>query len=108
RLHKVGLAAFAGGMTDVICEPIARAVRDRGGAVETDAPVERILLEDGRVTGVVTRGRSLTAHHVIVAASLDAAQSLVRESGIVQMRKMLKLPSMPSVTLQLELDRPAM
>src|SRR5690606_30079678 len=82
RFYKAGLAAFTGGMTDVMCEPIAEAIRARGGSVRTGAAVERIVVEGGRVNGVVVQGETLTADHVVLAASLAPAQKLIRTSGI--------------------------
>lgn len=110
RFYKAGLAAFTGGMTDVMCEPIAEAIRARGGSVRTGAAVERIVVEGGRVNGVVVQGETLTADHVVLAASLAPAQKLIRTSGIQHpdLDSMLELASMPSVTIQMELDRPAL
>src|SRR2546425_7288573 len=44
-----------GGMGQV-SECIARAARERGVVIRTEAPVERILVKDGRAEGVVLKG----------------------------------------------------
>ena len=43
-------------MTDVMAGPLATAITLRGGEVLLGATVEKILLEDGRVTGVEGAG----------------------------------------------------
>lgn len=106
-LMRVG--AFKGGMTEVMAGPLAAAIARKGGTVRTASPVERILFDGGRVQGVVAGGETLRAPHVVLAASLAPAQSLLRDvmegSAWAAWKK---LPSMPTVTVQLELDGPAM
>jgi 15-cis-phytoene desaturase len=110
RLLTVRVGAFLGGMTDVMAAPIAGAITRQGGEVRTDARVTRLLTEGGRVTGVEVRGQRITAEHVVLATSLAPAQQLIRQAfgSHPWFQPMLRLPSMPSVTIQIELDRPAM
>ena len=52
---------------------------------------------------------AIEARHVVVATSLRPAQRLLAQlAGHPWARPMLSLPSMPVVTIQLELDRPSM
>ena len=91
--------------------PLAAAIVQRGGEVRTRAKVTRLLTRNGRVTGVeVGGGERIAAEHVVLAASLAPAQQLVRQAlgGHPWFEPMLRLPSMPAVTIQLELDRPSM
>lgn len=111
RLLTVRVGAFLGGMTEVMAAPLAAAIVQRGGEVRTRAKVSRLLTRDGRVTGVeVGGGERIAAEHVVLAASLAPAQQLVRQAlgGHPWFGPMLRLPSMPAVTIQLELDRPSM
>lgn len=104
------VGAFAGGMTEVMTDPLAEAIRARGGEVLTSAPVEELLVENGRVVGVRAAGVEHRARHVVLAASIRAAQELVRAKfgGAEWAERFLKLPTMPAVTLQLELEGPSM
>lgn len=110
RPHTLRVGAFSGGMTEVMCGPIAEVLRDKGNQVLTGMPVERLLVEDGRVNGVVVNGEPVRASHVILATSLAPAQHLIRDAFGTHpgFKKMLSLPTMPAVTLQIELDDPAL
>jgi 15-cis-phytoene desaturase len=110
RIYTVRVGAFLGGMTEVMAGPIAAAIVRNGGGVWTRAKVTRLLTEEGRVTGVEIGGRRIAANHVVLAASLEPAQKLIRPAfgRHPWFEPMLRLPSMPSVTIQMELDRPSM
>lgn len=110
RILTLRVGAFLGGMTDVMAAPIAEAIVRNGGEVRTRAKVTRLLTEGGRVTGVEVSGKQIRADHVVLAASLAPAQKLLRPAfgGHPWFQPMLRLPSMPSVTIQMELDRPSM
>lgn len=110
QLLTTRVGAFRGGMTDVLTGPLAAAIGCRGGRVYVNAPVTRLLLNGNRVAGVEVRGRRYFAAHVVVATGLVPAQRLVRGAlaGHPWFRSMLRLPSMPSVTIQIELDAPSM
>lgn len=50
--HTIGLTRPVGG-SGMLSEALAAYIRDHGGEIVTGAPVERILVEDGAVRGVV-------------------------------------------------------
>jgi 15-cis-phytoene desaturase len=110
RIYTVRVGAFLGGMTEVMSAPIAAAIVRNGGEVRTRSKVTRLLTENGRVTGVEVGRRRIAADHVVLAASLAPAQELLRPafSRHPWFQPMLRLPSMPSVTIQMELERPSM
>jgi 15-cis-phytoene desaturase len=110
RIFTLRVGAFLGGMTEVMSGPIAAAVSRQGGEVWTRSKVTRLLTDGGRVTGVEAGGKRITAEHVVLAASLAPAQELLRPhfGNHPWFQPMLRLPSMPSVTIQIELDRPSM
>lgn len=103
------VGAFAGGMTEVMAEPLAEAIRARNGAVLTSAPVEELLVDRGRVVGVRAAGVTHRARHVVLASSIRATQALLRPhfGGAAWAEPFFRLPTMPAVTLQLELEGPA-
>ncbi len=110
RPHTLRVGAFAGGMTEVMSGPIADAIREKGAEFRLDTEVERLAVEDGRVRGVYVNGELIAAAHVVLATSLGAAQRLLRASlpDHPAFRKMMQLETMPAVTLQIELDEPAL
>ena len=110
RPHTIRVGSFAGGMTEVMSGPIAAAIERRGGSVQYDTTVERLAVGDGRVRGVYVDGQLIEANHVVLATALGGAQPLIREAlgDHPWFEKMLALPTMPAVTLQIELDEPAL
>lgn len=110
RLHQMRLGAYMGGMTEVMCAPLAKAIAERGGEVLTGSEVDGLVVRDCGVGGVSVSGETITADHVVVAASIEPAQRLLRPAFADHpwFGPMLSLPTTPSVTVQLELDRPAM
>jgi 15-cis-phytoene desaturase len=110
RLCTLRVGAFLGGMTEVMAVPIAAAIGRQGGEVRTHTKVTRLLTDGQRVHGVESAGEQIAANHVVVATSLAPAQELIRPVFGTHpwFQPLLRLPSMPSVTIQIELDRPSM
>jgi len=109
-IYNVRVGAFFGGMTEVMAAPMAGAIVRRGGEVRTMTPVSRVLIENGRAVGVEAGSRTIMASHVVIATSLTSAQSIIRTSlgAHPWFQPMLQLPSMPSVSIQIETDCPSM
>jgi 15-cis-phytoene desaturase len=110
---KVGMTfrvgAFKGGMTDVMVRPIAAAVAAKGGTVRTNARVTRLVTEAGRVVGVAVGDEVIGADHVVLATALRPAQQLLRGAFPAHpwFAGILSLGTLSAVTIQLDLDRPA-
>jgi 15-cis-phytoene desaturase len=106
------IAIFRGGMTDVMARPIADAIESRGGEVRTRVLVERILFEDGKAVGVATGEHTFLAPRVVLATTIAPAKAIVEASKNVpddpELEKLRMLPDMSGVTVQLELDSPAL
>lgn len=109
RVWQTRIGAFLGGMTEVMAAPLGQAIERRGGVVHTGAPVERLLMSDGTVVGVATASEEIEAPHVVVATSLAPAQRLLRAAFADHdwLRPMLSMRSMPTATIQFELEQPA-
>ncbi|GGK14481.1 phytoene desaturase [Caldalkalibacillus thermarum] len=110
RFYKMRIGAFLGGMTEVLCAPIARAIERHGGKVYTGTPVQGLLVEEGQVVGVALDDEEVRANQVVLATSLDKAQQLLQPhfSQHPWIKPLLNLPAMPAVTIQIDLDRPAL
>ncbi|GAB3239160.1 15-cis-phytoene desaturase [Glycomyces halotolerans] len=109
-VHRTRLGAFTGGMTEVMCDPIAEAIEARGGLVRTGAPADRLLGTDEAVAGAETDEETIRARNVVVATDLGAAQRLLRPAlaGHPGFTAILAAPTTPAVTVQFELDRPCL
>src|SRR5215212_2423499 len=104
------VGAFKGGMTDVMIRPIASAVERLGGRVRTNARVTRLTVETGRVVGVEVGPDAILADHVVLAVQLRPAQDLIRAAfpGHAWFTPMLSLGNLSAVTIQMDLDGPAL
>lgn len=109
RPHKMRVGAFKGGMTDVLAKPVARKIERMGGIVLTNKKAERLWMENGKLQGVYVQGQSIDAAYVILASPVGPTQRILRNSAIdpQDFQKLLSLPTMPEVNIQLELRLPA-
>ena len=79
-----GMALGKGG-ADTVVKAMVAAIRARGGVVECNAPVARILRQDDAATGIeLADGRSILAARAVVAGVAPAA--LARLAGPMQGR----------------------
>lgn len=110
RPHMIRVGAFAGGMTEVMAAPIAEAIRRKGGSIQLEMPVERLAVANGHIYGVYVHGELIEANHVVLATSLAPAQGLLREAlpDHPWVERLQQLPTMPAVTLQIDLDEPSL
>lgn len=104
------IGAFAGGMTEVLAQPFADFVRTHGGEVRTGAEVEALHIEAGNLRGVRVGGEELTADAVVLATGIGPAQRLLEEdfAEAPWAEGLLRLQTTPSVSMQFELDEPAL
>lgn len=111
KFYKMRIGAYLGGMTEVMCEPIAEAIVKHGGKVRTCAKVDSLIYDGNRIKGVILEnGEQLEAPATVLATTLYAAKQLLKPHFEEHkwFRPMFKLPLMPAVTLQIELTKPAL
>lgn len=112
RSYASRIAIFRGGMTDVMMAPLAAAIEKRGGEVVLKTPAKRLLMKDGVVTGVEAEGKEYHAERVVLATQIGPARRIIEQTkGIdtsdTELAKLLSLPDMAGIAVQLELDSPA-
>ncbi len=73
----VGAWGFARGGMGAITQALAASLQASGGAVRTGAPVEQILVRNGRATGVVLDGRGGDRGQPIVVSNLDVKRTFL-------------------------------
>jgi 15-cis-phytoene desaturase len=111
KFYKMRIGAFLGGMTDVMCQPIADKIKENGGTIRTESKVVTLIHEDNRIKGVILDdGQRLEAKNTILATTLYSAQQLVTPHFEQHewFKPMLGLKLMPAVSFQMELDEPAL
>jgi 15-cis-phytoene desaturase len=112
RTYKSRLAIFRGGMTTVMAAPLATAIEKRGGHFLLGTRAERITTENGKVTGIVAEGAVYRAPRVVIATQIAPAKKIVSASfegqkpNDSELEKLLSLPDMSGVAVQLELESP--
>lgn len=112
KFYKMRIGAFLGGMTEVMCQPMANEIEKRGGMVKTNHKVKELLLdENNKVTGVkVENGQIFKGKHTVVATTLHSAKQLLdpKFGKHPWFQPMLQLPVMPAATFQLDLKKPSL
>lgn len=109
-IAKLRVGAFKGGMSKVLIQPMADFVLQHGGSISISSPVEKLLVMDGEVRGVQIPHGKLYAKQTLLAASLHGAQHIIKQSftDTSPFANLLRLPTMPAVTFQIELTKPSM
>jgi 15-cis-phytoene desaturase len=104
------VGAFKGGMTDLMIRPIAKAIERMNGEVRTNTRVTRLAVESGSVVGVEIGSKTILTDHVVLATQLGPAQEIIRKSlpGHPWFAPMLSLDSLSAVSIQMDLDAPAL
>jgi len=110
KFYKMSIGAFLGGMTEVMCEPIAEKIRSLGGTIILEKTVKEVLMENNRVKGVITEeGEEFRGKAVVIATTIIAAKKILKSfENDPSFQDFFSLPTMPAVTLQIELDQPAL
>jgi protoporphyrinogen oxidase len=99
------LAYYRGGFA-ALADALVDAIRAQGGEVTTNAPVARLQVDSGRVTGVVVAEETIPANAVIATPALPIIADLVEPhvpgEYVDQLRRIRYLAN---VCVVLELDR---
>ena len=72
---SIGSWGFARGGMGAVSKAIASCLPSHGGEIITDAPVERVIVRNGRVSGVATANGN-EYHAKIVVSNLDPKRTL--------------------------------
>ena len=88
--HVSGVKRPEGG-SGMLTQALARMIEDHGGEITLDAPVRRILVEDGRAVGVETAdGRRITGRAVVSGANVHTTLDLLPDDALpAQARRLL-------------------
>jgi phytoene dehydrogenase-like protein len=104
--HEGGVARPRGG-SGVLTQALARHVEDHGGEVHVGAPVDRILIEDGRAVGVEVAGQRYTAGTVVAGAhALETFGRLLPPEHRPPGSRRMRAGNGFGAVLRLALDRP--
>ena len=81
-VHETGAKRARGG-SGMLTVALRRALEALGGTVLTDAPAERIVMENGQARGVVVGGQTYTANAIVAACHvLTTFQTLLRPEDL--------------------------
>lgn len=102
------VGAFRDGMSDVLIQPLVRAIEQRGGEVRTNSLVMSLDVDDGIVRGVTTSAAHYAADHVVIATPLRTAQQLLQQqfSHRTWVQTLLKLKTVSTISVQFDLESP--
>ncbi|MFS0838149.1 phytoene desaturase family protein [Paenibacillus sp. 1P03SA] len=82
--HAYGIYHPIGGVSE-ISRAMARVVEEYGGEIHTDCAVKRVLVKNGRTTGIeLADGEKVEADEVIVNADFAQAMNTLFEPGVLK------------------------
>ncbi len=104
--HKGGIARPRGG-SGMLTQALARHIEAHGGQIFTSAPVERILVDGKRATGIVVDGQPYTARAVLAGSHiLETLGKLLPEEHRPPEREDIRVGNGFGAVLRLALDKP--
>ncbi len=104
--HEGGIARPKGG-SGMLTQALRKCIEAHGGEVHTEAPVERILVENNRAAGVVVNGQTYTARAVVSGAhALETFGRLLPETYRPNGAKRMRAGDGFGAILRLALDKP--
>ena len=99
------LAYYRGGF-GALADALAEAIHAQGGEIRTNAPVTKLLVDSGNVTGVVVNEEMISANNVIATPALpiisDLMEPHVSSKYVARLRRIRYLAN---ICVVLELDR---
>lgn len=109
-MYKLRVGAFMGGMSKVLIQPMVDYIHNKKGTVKLKQTVRSLIVKEGRVVGVIVNGQPQKADYVLLATSLYSAKEIIGNSFPAHpfFTDMMRLPTMPAVTFQIETRRPVM
>ncbi len=107
---RFGVGAFKGGMSEVMADPLAAAIIDRGGELKVNSPVDKLLVDNKRVIGVIANSKEYRANTVVVATSVKPAQRILTKAfpDHPWINKFQKLPTISTISIQFDLKEPTL
>ncbi|MDV2581954.1 hydroxysqualene dehydroxylase [Alkalibacillus haloalkaliphilus] len=110
RFYKMRIGSYLGGMSDVMIGPLVDYFENLGGEVALNQGVERLITEGEKVIGVELGLKKFYAEQVVLSTDIGAAQYIISQSQLDQINfySLLKLPTMPAVSVQIELTEPVL
>ena len=112
-MYKFGLGIAVGG-SGALADALVRCFEDHGGTIRLESPVERILLDGQRATGVVLAGGEEIMAEKAVVAGLHITQvfpgmveGATLPPGFEHRLDVLKYAALQPMTVHLALHEPA-
>jgi 15-cis-phytoene desaturase len=108
RIHTMRIGAYLGGMTEVMAIPMADYITEKGGEVLLGKKVTHLVFDGNKVDGIYLGDEKINASQTVLATELGAAKRIINNSRLEDkfFKNMISLPTMPAVTVQIELDKP--
>ncbi|MBI1886268.1 MAG: FAD-dependent oxidoreductase [Chloroflexi bacterium] len=96
------------GLSQLLAEAAARHIEERGGEVRLRVGVQRLVVEDGRLAGVVVDGETLASDGYVSALPHDALLAVLPASARKDsyFARLSRIETSPIVNVHLWYDRP--
>ncbi len=104
------IGTFMGPMSEVMIEPLASRIEEQGGEISTDVRVTSLTQDNQGVFQLETALGDISSTNVIIATSMRGARRLIKTQwgDHEGFKSFFEIESQPAVSLQIELDKPAL
>ncbi len=99
---------FRGGMTEVMINPLANWIRNRGGSIHVGSPVKSIRYNQNRISGFELRnGHTLVGDVYVSALPLEVFKNMIPPDvqTLPYFRKIKAIETVPATSIQLWFDK---
>lgn len=108
KIHKIRIGTYKNGMSEILAKPIAKEISKNNGIILTNKAVTSLIEKNGKIFGVNTKNKKYYSDHVILATDLGNTKKIIENIKHPYVNKILEIPTLSVITIQLELNKPAM
>lgn len=107
-MHKIRIGAYKKGMSEILTKPIANKIIKNNGNIITNQNVTSLIEKNGRIFGVNTQDKKFYSNNVILATDIGNTKKIISNIKHPYVNKLLEIPTLSEISIQLELNKPAM
>lgn len=106
--HKIRIGAYKSGMSEILANPIYKEILTNNATIINNTQVTSLIEDKGKVIGVNTENKKYYAKHIILATDIGNTKKIIKNINHPYINKILNIPTLSVITIQLELNKPTM
>lgn len=108
KMHKIRIGAYKKGMSEILTKPIANEIIKNNGNIITNQNVISLIEKNEKIFGVNTKDKKYYSDIVILATDIGNTKKIISNIKHPYVNKLLEIPTLSEISIQLELNKPAM